>query len=234
MKGKTQPNRSVENEGGKEGADNQFSREFAFGDVIWVKLRGSSWWPAQVVDENTVSGSSRPSNRSVGDALVRLYGSYKYMFVDPIKCCSEFKIILEKNNGSYNEILKKTLEQDLARLKSGRSKEQGSNPKAKVSCKSGANTTPKNVKNGNLLSETPTKEGSRKRMKEEKDLEPKSPKSVSHPPHQQTKNDNTLSATTSKGKSQVLSARKLRVMQSLGLVAPFGSPFHRNGFISPS
>ncbi|GLT71469.1 hypothetical protein SLA2020_434850 [Shorea laevis] len=37
------------------------------------------------------------------------------------------------------------------------------------------------------------------------------------------------SETTLLGRSQELSARRMKVMQSLGLIAPSGSPFHKNG-----
>ncbi|KAL5147274.1 NADH dehydrogenase [ubiquinone] iron-sulfur protein 7, mitochondrial [Glycine soja] len=46
------------------------------GDVIFVKLHGSSWW---VVDDNSVNKSVKSSKRTKqlqGDILVRHYGSY--------------------------------------------------------------------------------------------------------------------------------------------------------------
>uniref|UniRef100_A0A2P2JWI0 Uncharacterized protein LOC103319536 n=1 Tax=Rhizophora mucronata TaxID=61149 RepID=A0A2P2JWI0_RHIMU len=67
--------------------------EAGTGDLLWVKLGGGSWWPALVVDEDTVSGSSKPGNKSIGDVLVRLYGSYEYLYVDPIEHRSEFEIV---------------------------------------------------------------------------------------------------------------------------------------------
>lgn len=48
MESKTQANKSPAD--GKEVADNQFRREIVFGDMIWIKLHGSSWWPAQVCE----------------------------------------------------------------------------------------------------------------------------------------------------------------------------------------
>ena len=45
--------------------------------------------------------------------------------MDPIKCRSEFENILNQNNGSYKEILHKSLEQDLPSTKSSRSKGRG-------------------------------------------------------------------------------------------------------------
>ncbi|XP_028100908.1 uncharacterized protein LOC114300220 isoform X3 [Camellia sinensis] len=115
-----------------EAAVKHLSEEVVLGDLIWVRLRGSSWWPAQVVDENTVTRRNKPRNGSVGKVLVRLYGSYKYMYVDPMTCRSGFENILKENNGNYREILEKTLEQDLARFKSGRAKGKESIFKGKV------------------------------------------------------------------------------------------------------
>ncbi|XP_059637151.1 uncharacterized protein LOC132279238 isoform X3 [Cornus florida] len=122
----------VDKEGGEAAATNQLSEEFILGEFIWFRLQGSSWWPAQVVDENTVSGGNKPSNRSAGEVLVRLYGSYKYIYVDPMKFRSEFENILKQNNGSFSEVLKRTLELDLLRFRSGRSKGKGSKSEEKI------------------------------------------------------------------------------------------------------
>ncbi|KAL6997404.1 hypothetical protein U1Q18_007530 [Sarracenia purpurea var. burkii] len=116
-------NRSyADNGNANEAAVNQPSEEVVLGDVIWVSLHGSSWWPAQVVDDNTVAPSKKPRNRSVGDVLARLYGSYKYIYVDPIACRTEFQNILKQNNGNYSEIFKKALEKDFPCFKSGTAK----------------------------------------------------------------------------------------------------------------
>lgn len=34
--------------GGKKAAAMKLEREVKLGDIIWVKLQGKSWWPAQV------------------------------------------------------------------------------------------------------------------------------------------------------------------------------------------
>lgn len=120
MKRKRHSNGSyVDKEDGSGAAANQTCKEVFLGDLIWVSLHGSSWWPAQVFDDNAVSQRNKPRKRSAGEVLVRLYGSYKYMYVDPIKCRTEFDNILKQKNGNYNEIFEKALEQDLARLRSG-------------------------------------------------------------------------------------------------------------------
>ncbi|ONI35341.1 hypothetical protein PRUPE_1G530900 [Prunus persica] len=113
-------------------AANQLGGKVKVPDLIWVKINGGSWWPAQVVDDNTVNVNNKPSKRSAGKVLVRLYGSYKYLYVDPLKYHSEFDIILKQNNGCYREILLKALEQDVSCLKSNRSKKQGSESKESV------------------------------------------------------------------------------------------------------
>ncbi|KAM7518511.1 hypothetical protein LguiB_017473 [Lonicera macranthoides] len=205
MEGETQANKSPVD--GKEGADNQFRRETVFGDMIWIKLHGSSWWPAQVVNENNVSKSLKPSNRSMDEVLVRVYGSYDYLFVDPVSCRSEFENRLKETNESCREILEKSLEQDLIRLKPARSKGSRTRPKERIP---DAKTPPSKAKNGNLLSEKADSARSRKRRQEGNKPDPSTPKS----------------ATTAEGKSQELSTRKVRVMQSLGLIAPPGSPFN--------
>ncbi|KAA8528354.1 hypothetical protein F0562_035709 [Nyssa sinensis] len=273
------------------------SRLFCFCMVEHSRLSGSSWWPAQVVDEHTLSGRNKPSNRSAGGVLVRLYGSYKYKCVDPMKCRSEFENILKQHNGSCREIFMKALEQDLSSLKSGRSKRKGSKSegqtifswvaeKVRVDVSqekrskknlikkiqdtesptavrksprrllsesteeainkkgredgvqkklksnhpsSQARISPESmsaeVKNGNLLSKN-TKEKARSKATNQdgvqRELTPDNPS---------TKGPE--SAATPPGKSQELSARRTKVMQNLGLIAPSGSPFNRNGHIYP-
>ncbi|XP_052191519.1 uncharacterized protein LOC127800760 isoform X3 [Diospyros lotus] len=117
---------------GREAAVNQLSEEVVLGDLIWVRIHGSSWWPAQVADDNTVSQKIKPRDRSAGDVLVRLYGSYKYMYVDSRTYQLEFEKILQKHNGEQIEILKKTLGQDIVRSKSHRGKRKESQFEGKV------------------------------------------------------------------------------------------------------
>ncbi|XP_019438502.1 PREDICTED: histone-lysine N-methyltransferase TRX1-like isoform X2 [Lupinus angustifolius] len=178
---KSESGKSKVSEGGGEQVKTD---SIAFGDVIWIKLRHGSWWPAQVVDAKSVDKSMKPRKRSVGDVLVRLYGSYKYSYVDPIQSRSEFETILKSNNGSYRDILLQSLEKDLPSNKSSKSK--GSSSKG-----------------------TPSKRKSC--QKDDDDLDSESPE------------------TAALGKSQELSARRVRVMASLGLIAPPGSPFHKDG-----
>ncbi|KAK6245769.1 hypothetical protein QUC31_000546 [Theobroma cacao] len=106
------------NDGEEESAALQLEAEVSLGGLIWVKLHGNSWWPAVVVDENSVNGSSKPGNRSEAEVLVRLYGSYEYLYADPMKYYSEFKMVLQQNNGSCREIFDRSLEQDCFRKKS--------------------------------------------------------------------------------------------------------------------
>ncbi|CAM8945764.1 unnamed protein product [Rhodiola kirilowii] len=82
------------------------------GDLIWVKLHPSSWWPAQVIDADTVSEEIKPCERSVGEVLVRVYGSYIYLYVDPSESRFEFDKTLTLYNGDYHQILKESLDKD--------------------------------------------------------------------------------------------------------------------------
>lgn len=104
--------------------------EHVLGDVMWVRCDDDgTWWPAVVVNDNNISETSKPHNRSMGDVLVRLYGSYQYFYADPVKCRSEFEITLKENGGCYSEMFVEALEQDLPQSKSGQSKGKGSNSK---------------------------------------------------------------------------------------------------------
>ncbi|XP_043710156.1 nipped-B-like protein [Telopea speciosissima] len=117
---------------GEESRVNQLRGDLMLGDVIWVKINGCSWWPGQVFDENNVSDTLKPQNRVVGEVLVRLYGSYEYLYVDSTKCRAEFENILKENNGSYSETFGKALEQELSCIKSAKKlKKGGSEPRGK-------------------------------------------------------------------------------------------------------
>ncbi|KAF5740154.1 hypothetical protein HS088_TW11G00220 [Tripterygium wilfordii] len=121
MKGKSVAT-SKSNEGGDEVSARHLRGEVHPGDMIWVKLDSSSWWPGQVTDENTVSGGFRPCKRSDRNVLVRLYGSYEYKYVDPVEYCSDFPVILKQNDGCFHKILQKTLDLHRSCLKSSRSR----------------------------------------------------------------------------------------------------------------
>ncbi|QCE15979.1 uncharacterized protein LOC114162233 [Vigna unguiculata] len=194
---------SGKNETSEGGANDSVT----FGDVIFIKLRGSSWWPAQVVDENSVSKSVKPSKRnkrSPGDILVRHYGSYIYSYVDPIKCRTEFKTILEHNDGSLRKILLQTLEKDLPSTKSSRSKGSSLKPKGSSSKDSA----------GKKKSNRQDKEQNKIKHKKQKDMSNDDNAGQSH-------------ETSSLGKTPE-SSRRIRVMENLGLIAPAGSPFQKS------
>ncbi|CAJ1973984.1 unnamed protein product [Sphenostylis stenocarpa] len=194
--------------GKSETSEDGANDSVALGDVIFIKLRGSSWWPAQVVDENSVNKSVKPSRRSKrspGNILVRHYGSYTYSYADPIKCRAEFKTILERNDGSLRKLLLQTLEQDLPSTKSRGSKGSLLQPKG-ASSKDAA---------GKRKSNGQDKEQNKIKHKKQKDRS----------------NDNDSASqsreTGSLGKSPELSSRRIRVMENLGLIAPAGSPFQK-------
>ncbi|KAK4795232.1 hypothetical protein SAY86_013226 [Trapa natans] len=118
---------------GDEGPSSQAKGEPSLGSLIWIKFSGNSWWPAQAVDENNISESKKPDGKLAGDILVRLYGSYQYYYVNPIKCHSAFKTALQQNNGNYQDIFRKSLEQDVPTSKYSRSKGGGSKSKGNSS-----------------------------------------------------------------------------------------------------
>nr|XP_011464653.1 PREDICTED: DNA (cytosine-5)-methyltransferase 3B-like [Fragaria vesca subsp. vesca] len=172
-------------EDGYDVTDNHLGKNVKVAELIWVETNGGSWWPAQVVSEDAVSGNNKPLKTSSGEVPVRLYGSYKFLYVDGQKCCSDFEIILEQNNGSHRDIFLKALEQ--ARIRSfPRLQKHGKKVEDK------ANGKP--IKQDGLL----------KKAKENR----------------------------SSVQAEVLTeagARRLRVMRNLGLIAPSGSPYHKNG-----
>ncbi|KAK8451304.1 hypothetical protein SEVIR_6G190600v4 [Setaria viridis] len=85
---------------------------FRLGDVTWVKLDGSSWWPAQVIDESCVG--SKPKKKDKYDCLVRLYGTCQYLYVDPWKSNSEFEMMLKQENKSAMETFREVIEKELS------------------------------------------------------------------------------------------------------------------------
>ncbi|KAI9097636.1 hypothetical protein K1719_025407 [Acacia pycnantha] len=172
----------------------------ALGDVIFVKPHGGSWWPALVVDKNTVTKSARPGERSAGKVRVRLYGSSQYLYVDPIKCRSEFEKTLKQHNGSYREIFQQSLEKALPSSKPSKSKRPGSQTKGKGKVK--------RLKQSNVAQNM---EDSLDQIEvlDDNNLSSQSP----------------VTEIASEGTSQELSERRVRVMSKLGLAAPPGSPF---------
>ncbi|XP_016163702.1 uncharacterized protein LOC107606204 isoform X2 [Arachis ipaensis] len=171
----------------------------ALGDLIYIPLRGASkWWPAQVTDEKSVNENLRPKKKLLREVLVRVYGSYMYKYVDPVKSHADFENVLKKNDGDLHKILQESLEKDLPSNK----------PKSKES--------PAKNKGGSSSSKR------KSAPKDEKQDEAKS----------QKQNEEDPESTTPFRKSQELSKRRIRVMESLGLIAPPGSPFVRNGHYS--
>ncbi|XP_077212725.1 uncharacterized protein LOC143847828 isoform X2 [Tasmannia lanceolata] len=111
--------RKIENHVGRGGnmttkcGDNQVTQDFVLGDILWVRIHNHSWWPAQIVDENTLSGSNKINKKIEGDVLARLT-----LYVDPMKYRSEFESSLQQNNDNVRELFQKTLEQDISQITS--------------------------------------------------------------------------------------------------------------------
>ncbi|KXG25329.1 hypothetical protein SORBI_3007G159200 [Sorghum bicolor] len=94
------------------GPENKLRHNFRLGDITWVKCSGSSWWPAQVIDELCVG--SKPKKKDKYDCLVRLYGTCQYLYVDPWKSNSEFEMMLKQENKSTMEAFREVLEKELS------------------------------------------------------------------------------------------------------------------------
>ncbi|KAJ4813490.1 hypothetical protein LUZ62_026056 [Rhynchospora pubera] len=88
------------------------NQQFKPGDLTWIEIHESYWWPAQVVDEDIVS--DKPKKKSKNELLVRLYGSYQYMYVDASKSNTEFKEILKRENKTMKEKFQEAVEQDIS------------------------------------------------------------------------------------------------------------------------
>ncbi|KAK4274168.1 hypothetical protein QN277_017439 [Acacia crassicarpa] len=183
-----------------EGREQVTTDVVALGDVIFVKPQGGSWWPALVVDKNTVAKSARPGERSAGKVRVRLYGSSQYLYVDPIKCRFEFEKILNQHNGSYREIFQQSLAKALPSSKPSKSKRPGSQTKGKEKVK--------RLKQSNVAQNMEYQI----EVLDDNNLCSQSP----------------VTEIASEGTSQELSERRVRVMSKLGLAAPPGSPFTKD------
>ncbi|KAJ1700587.1 hypothetical protein LUZ63_000366 [Rhynchospora breviuscula] len=88
------------------------NQQFNPGDLTWIEIHESSWWPAQVVDEDIVS--DKPKKKSKNELLVRLYGTYQYMYVDASKSKTEFEEILKRENKTMKEKFQEAVEQDIS------------------------------------------------------------------------------------------------------------------------
>ncbi|XP_008805838.2 hepatoma-derived growth factor-related protein 2-like [Phoenix dactylifera] len=107
---------------------NQLKHQFKPGDTAWIKIHYNSWWPAQIVDEKTVG--HKPKKKAKDEILVRQYGTYEYLYMDPWKNSSEFEKFLKQENCDAGGAFQKSLEEDLLCLKSaGKSKRKVSKSK---------------------------------------------------------------------------------------------------------
>ncbi|XBH76756.1 hypothetical protein VPH35_103346 [Triticum aestivum] len=117
-----------------EPSENNPRQNFCLGDITWVKHDGSSWWPAQVIDE--ACASSKAKKKTSHDALVRLYGTCLDLYVDPWKSNMEFEMFLKKENKTAMEAFHEVLQKELSHFKSASDdEEEAVNTKAKTSTK---------------------------------------------------------------------------------------------------
>ncbi|KAL2520738.1 uncharacterized protein Fot_24661 [Forsythia ovata] len=220
-------------------------RDLNLGNLVWVQLHCSSWWLAQAVDENSVSGKHKPKNKSAGEVLVRLYGSYKYLYVDPITSHGKFEDKLEAYSGNYMDILKEALKQELNCLRSRSERKEVKSKEFATDEESHDSIPKKNITNKSQDTTTPhyTENKSRSKVQNHKEVQKRprpgdlSPVSLCAPSNKRSsaqkgmqknpKPSKLESATNSvEISNELLSARRIKVMQTLGLVAPSGSPYH--------
>ncbi|KAL8162389.1 hypothetical protein V2J09_013878, partial [Rumex salicifolius] len=185
------------------------------GDITWVKLRGYSWWPAQVVDEKSVSENCKPRRMVKRAVLLRLYGSYEYTYhLEPVKSLMEFKNILEQQNTTSLDMFQKSIDQVMLNSsdESDNNSDSGENKRkqriSKESSKKAEMSSPS--ENSNKRFKCRTKQEDAEKVKCD---------------------DIPVDDITAPEKTPDYVKRRLKVMQSLGLAAPMGSPFYRKGYI---
>ncbi|KAI3972567.1 hypothetical protein MKX01_019225 [Papaver californicum] len=115
------------NEGGE-----LVGKELKLGEVIWVKTNPSSWWPGQIVDVYTVSGTRIPKKKVAGKILVRLYGTYTYLYWNPTNYRGELMEALKQNDGSSRKMFQKALQQEIVYTRSSSLKKKYSDHKEKA------------------------------------------------------------------------------------------------------
>ncbi|URE46720.1 PWWP domain [Musa troglodytarum] len=77
----------------------------------------------EVVDEKSID--VKPKKKSKDEILIRLYGTYDYLYMDPLKCNMEFENFLKQDNITMKEAFQKSLAEDLSHtISSGCSKRQ--------------------------------------------------------------------------------------------------------------
>ncbi|XP_020244193.1 uncharacterized protein LOC109822407 [Asparagus officinalis] len=174
--------------------DDRSVKQFKPGDIAWIKTR-NCWWPGQVVHEGSVS--SRPKKRVKNGVLVRMYGCYEYLYVDPVKNNTEFENMLKQENLSRREAFQKSVDKELSRLRSGMYKRKASESR-----------------------DTATVDDKKTNKRKQDKMQGMEKGDSSSKTMTGAPGDDALN----------LSERRTRVMQSLGLLAPSGSPYRRNGF----
>ncbi|MCL7027671.1 hypothetical protein MKW94_019037 [Papaver nudicaule] len=112
--------------------DGLLGKELKLGAVIWVKTNPSSWWLGQIVDAHIVRGTREPKKKEAGEILVRLYGTYTYLYWNPTKYRDELMEALKQNDGSSRKMFEKALQQEIVYTRSNSSKRKYSDHKEKA------------------------------------------------------------------------------------------------------
>ncbi|XP_068637486.1 uncharacterized protein [Aristolochia californica] len=226
---------------------NQMEHKPAEGNILWVRTTDCSWWPAQVVGYNCTNVNNKSKWRKEGEVLARLYGSSELLYVDPAKYSSDFENALKQNNCSFQEILRKSLEQEISQKRFGlcsnrvacefkeknsiedpwdkvkdnrlkqKQEEEGISQKVDSSGMLKASNTQRITKKKcNIISERVRTKSSNKFLKQNMAL-------------RNQKTDDPHFRIHSLKDSSNSRSRPKKMMQKLGLIAPLGSPFCKNG-----
>eukprot|EP01018_Ginkgo_biloba_P029693 Gb_27018 [translate_table: standard] len=186
------------------------------GYMLWAKMNRSSWWPAQIVDERTVSEKNIVNQKIKGGVLIRFYGSYDFAWVDPLADLSQFEESFKEPNCNPLRVFQKALEEVLLQNKlKNTCKEQDGRSGDPITPPQHDQSDEKHA--GKATSCKRPKATSCKRPKVNEPDQSRSQK------RQKEKISSTEEEIVIDGSGQKV--RQMRVMRRLGLAAPPGSPF---------
>lgn len=179
------------------------------GRVVWAKTLDIEWWPAEVLDEKVVGDCT--GSEHTGQVLVQLFGKNQHVWLDPVSDLSKFDHCYEERSVNPSTEFQVALKQALCKdVHSSRRVQLGGCP-------------------AELKSSTPHDHSLD---------EQNTPSSSGAKDDCTTKDDHTEGGRGRRKRklkfhfdeitfqeNPARRLRRLRVMRSLGLIAPAGSPF---------
>lgn len=174
------------------------------GSLVWAKNATQEWWPAEVMGERSTVVDS-PVEGVDGLVLIQYFGTHQSAWLDPARCLSEFDECFEERSCNPNDEFQDSLKQALHQREHHSLSKQFSGPSDDCNhLNQGYQTPDKWNSSSSSKTESPCGEMRRgKRARKPKlhfDEEP-------------------LPLTLARG------VRRIKIMRSLGLAAPLGSPF---------